>query len=237
MKKFSPEVVSKIKYYVYRLIDPRNGNTFYVGKGKGNRVFAHVNDELACKSHEQEMSEKLGTIRQIRSKGLEVIHVIHRHGLDSKTALEVEAALIDAYPGLTNEIGGNRSDYAPANAQEIEQRYNAEIIKEISEKCIIIKITQHFIDLRGGVYEATRKAWRVRKSRVKKADYVLSVLNGLVVGVFTDLDWREDNIRPDRFSFIGNPAPKNIQKKYIGKIIPLEYTQRGSANPCQYVNC
>ena len=42
---FSQEVSDKLKYYVYRLIDPRNGDTFYVGKGKGNRVFAHANAE------------------------------------------------------------------------------------------------------------------------------------------------------------------------------------------------
>ena len=39
---FPIAVASKLKTYVYRLIDPRNGETFYVGKGKGNRVFAHV---------------------------------------------------------------------------------------------------------------------------------------------------------------------------------------------------
>ena len=30
LNKFSPEVCAELKYYVYRLIDPRNGNTFYV---------------------------------------------------------------------------------------------------------------------------------------------------------------------------------------------------------------
>jgi hypothetical protein len=35
---FPPEVIDRLKWYVYRLVDPRNGETFYVGKGKGNRV-------------------------------------------------------------------------------------------------------------------------------------------------------------------------------------------------------
>jgi hypothetical protein len=35
---FSQSVVEAIRFYVYRLIDPRNGETFHVGKGKGNRV-------------------------------------------------------------------------------------------------------------------------------------------------------------------------------------------------------
>ena len=43
---FTPEVIEQLQYYVYRLIDPRTGNTFYVGKGKGNRLYAHINDAL-----------------------------------------------------------------------------------------------------------------------------------------------------------------------------------------------
>ena len=46
IKKFSNKTISKIGFYVYRLVDPRNGQTFYVGQGKGNCVFQHVLDEL-----------------------------------------------------------------------------------------------------------------------------------------------------------------------------------------------
>lgn len=40
--KFSPEVESKLQYYVYALVDPRTDQIFYVGKGVGNRVFQHI---------------------------------------------------------------------------------------------------------------------------------------------------------------------------------------------------
>ena len=32
---------------MYRLINPRNGESFYAGKGRGNRVFAHANGAIA----------------------------------------------------------------------------------------------------------------------------------------------------------------------------------------------
>ena len=38
------EVQEELGNYVYRLIDPRNGETFYVGKGKGNRIYAHIHE-------------------------------------------------------------------------------------------------------------------------------------------------------------------------------------------------
>ena len=39
---FSTSIIEKLAYYVYCLIDPRDGNIFYVGKGVGNRVFHHA---------------------------------------------------------------------------------------------------------------------------------------------------------------------------------------------------
>ena len=39
MCRFPEEIFETLGYYVYRLIDPRYGNTFYAGGGYGNRVF------------------------------------------------------------------------------------------------------------------------------------------------------------------------------------------------------
>ena len=85
MEYFTNEVIEQLNYYVFRLVDPRNGQTFYVGKGKGNRIFAHVNCELDSyydinyldKNEEQE-NLKYQTIRDITNANLSVINIIHR---------------------------------------------------------------------------------------------------------------------------------------------------------------
>ena len=102
-ESFPSEVEQKLKTYVYRLIDPRNGETFYVGKGKGNRVFAHIRGVEGLE--DDEINNKLKRIRQIQLAGFEVAHVIHRHGMDDATAFEVEAALMDAYRGSPTSPG------------------------------------------------------------------------------------------------------------------------------------
>ena len=47
MQKFSSNTVSALQYYVYGLKYPNTErNYFYIGKGKGNRVFSHVNQKI-----------------------------------------------------------------------------------------------------------------------------------------------------------------------------------------------
>ena len=55
-------------YYVYRLVDPRNGKTFYIGKGSGNRAYVHQAFRDSNKN-----PHKDNTIRKIHSAGLEVV--------------------------------------------------------------------------------------------------------------------------------------------------------------------
>ena len=76
------------------------GETFYVDRGIGNRWYSNIRDELWNDS--DEVGDKLRRIREIRLAGFEVAHVVHRRGMEVGVAKEVEAALIDAYPGLTN---------------------------------------------------------------------------------------------------------------------------------------
>lgn len=236
MNGFSPQVGKRLKHYVYKLIDPRNGQTFYVGRGQGNRVFAHVNDELKPRDNEDELPEKLETIKNIRQAGLEVIHVIHRHGMKKDMAKEVEAALIDATPGLTNVVSGYGSnERGPAHVKELSDRYGREVIASAPQhKFLVIKVKQDVVYERGSLYEAVRWAWVLNPQKARKADYVLAIVEGVCSGVFVAESWEEWK-KPEgtkqRYEFHGCEAPHDVADQYVDKLIPDDLRKPGMANP------
>ncbi|MDF1871556.1 hypothetical protein [Vannielia sp.] len=252
---FPAGVSEKIGNYVYRLIDPRNGETFYVGKGKGNRVFAHAaaRHEKLIDDNDDSISLKFSRIAEIKNAGLEVSYVIHRHDIPDAAILEVEASLIDAFPGLTNVQGGYGSGAkGPMNVIEIIDKYALpEIDVEPEEKLVLININR--LEDRSDVcaiYQQTRLAWRISKSRADAADYILAVVKGVVVGAFVANEWLDathanfpDRVpmggeSPDRKGFNGTPAPKNAWEKFVGdrgKRISIE-GMKHIQNPVRYWN-
>mgnify|MGYP004690875557 FL=1 len=241
--EFSKEAVEQLDYYVYRLIDPRNGQTFYVGKGKGNRVFQHVQgtidyyDGVDPKEHNfDEDPNKMRIIREIREEGLEVIHVIQRWHLTEEEAFEVEAALIDCFPGLTNIQSGHGSEYGICNAYELVKRFNATTYEEPNFGYIIIKVQHWRLDQRAeefgaakARYEATRGCWHNRKPNLTKYPYVFSVTNGIVKAVYKVKEWHD--AWNHRIEFTGEEAENDIWNAFVGKKIPSYYSKKGMASP------
>ena len=236
IESFPPEVAEKLQYYVYRLIDPRNGETFYIGKGKENRVFAHARGDI----EDDSLSEKMSRIRSIHLAGLDVGHVIHRHGLSEKVSFEVEAALIDAYPGITNIMDGHgNSDFGAAHSSEIIKKYSAET-EEFQHKVLLISVNRSALE--SSVYEATRYAWRLSHKKADQAEIILATVQGLIVGAFVADSWLEATIEnfpgkepvEGRYGFIGKEAPSEIQNLYVGKRTPDEYRKKGASNPIKY---
>ncbi|MGC1687722.1 MAG: hypothetical protein WA734_18990 [Candidatus Acidiferrales bacterium] len=237
---FTSEICEQLKYYVYRLIDPRNGETFYVGKGIGNRVFAHVKGEVGVE--DDALTEKLKRIRDIRVDGFEVAHVIHRHGLEQDTAFEVEAALIDAYPEATNLAGGRASDdRGLMHAKQIIERYKAEEVV-FNHKAVLINVNRTAAE-KESIYEAVRYAWKIDPKKAAKAELVLAILQGLIIGVFVADQWlpatstnfpQHSADIPGRWGFIGHEAPDEIACQYLRRRIPDAMRKRGAANPVKY---
>ncbi|MFC1776127.1 hypothetical protein ACFL3I_02145 [Pseudomonadota bacterium] len=77
-----------MKYYVYALLDPRNSEIFYIGKGKGNRLTAHVKEAGDATNN----SPKHKRIRQIEATG----QALRQIYLAKDIAQEGEAFAIEA---------------------------------------------------------------------------------------------------------------------------------------------
>lgn len=232
-QRFREEVCEKLGNYVYRLIDPRNGETFYVGKGKNNRVFDHAEGvpEVAAGDDDQNLGAKLDRIRAIKNAGLTVLHVIHRHEIPDASVFEVEAALIDAYPGLTNIQGGHASSSrGPMNHMELIDKYSLPELTDAPEHALLLininKLEDRFD--RKAIYNLVRYCWRVSKARAEKAEYVLAVVRGVVVGVFKPHKWMNatpenfpdipyaDGSESHRIGFVGEEAPSGVWDMYAG---------------------
>ncbi|MEJ7575623.1 MAG: hypothetical protein WKF74_01305 [Pyrinomonadaceae bacterium] len=253
IQEFPAGVIEKLEYYVYLLIDPETDQVFYVGKGVGNRIFAHLNAAIA----DETPSDKLDKIRAIRAKGLEVNHIVHRHGLTEKEAFEVEAALIDyiTLSELTNQVQGyNSDDRGRMNVAEVIAMYQAPVA-EITEPVILITINRLF---RRGMsaeelYEVTRGKWAIGTRR-NKAKYAFAVNKGIIREVYGIERWLPAQIGDDevnrgwisadavnsevkqrqRWQFEGKIA--DSLKHYVGGSTEM-YAVVGAQNPIRYVNC
>jgi hypothetical protein len=81
-----------VTFYVYELIDPRNNQPFYIGKGSGNRAYYHLS--LNAK-HLNIYKENL--INKIRENNLEPIVNIIKYFENESDAYSLETELIKKY--------------------------------------------------------------------------------------------------------------------------------------------
>lgn len=92
------------------------------------------------------------------------------------------------------------------------------------------------------VYEATHYAWPVKVKRAEKADVVLAVLCGTIVGVFVTKKWMEATAKnfpgrmphPGRYGFVGSAAGQVVRQRYVGRRLSREHRLYG---PVRYVGC
>jgi hypothetical protein len=98
------------KWYVYQLIDPRNNEVFYIGKGTQDRIHEHEKEALkgVC-------SYKCHKINKIRNSGLNIIKKKIAYFCDEEYAYQIEFDLISSTPNLTNVVG--RMEKTPAQYQ------------------------------------------------------------------------------------------------------------------------
>lgn len=155
--------------------------------------------------------------------------------MSRESALEVEAALIDATPGLANVLSGHGSnERGPAHVDQLVDQYGAtEIEFKPIHKLLIIKVKPETVEERG-IYDAVRRSWRVNKQRAEEAKYVLAIVDGICHGVFVVDTWQESKEIPGRYEFRGREAEEAVSTIYKGRRIPDRMRKPGMASPILY---
>ena len=238
---FSQAVIEKLGYYVYFLKDPRNDQVFYIGKGKGNRVFNHLMCAIeADAKNEPGMDTKLEMIRKITGSGHDVLHYILRHGLDEKTAFEIEASLIDflGIDSLSNIQGGYYSgDFGVRSTQEVIAMYEAPELATI-EPILLLNLNKEYRrDMTANeLYEATRKWWTVGQRR-ESVKYAVAHYRGLTREVYRIRYWHPADFKGStRWVFVGDVAEDEIRGDLLYRSIKHLF-KKGEARPFKYHNC
>ncbi len=93
-------------FYVYLLVDPRNDQVFYVGKGKGRRAREHALNERRGAERNLGKSQRL---RDIRLAGVTVEILEVAGGLSERAALRLERQIILAARDRISNVSPGRS--------------------------------------------------------------------------------------------------------------------------------
>lgn len=195
------------KFYVYCLVDPRNGIPFYIGKGTGNRVFHH--EQLALKNSLEKIDDELfsgeiinnlkfDNIMEIKNSGNEIIKYIISFGLTDSESFAAENALINysnlvQKNNLTNLVGGHGSfGYL---VESIEERFGYQRMDEsdinTNDLILAVKIRNGFdlikdenLDYAIGerddnnLKSRTLGEWIIGADKIEQIKYIIGINTG-----------------------------------------------------------
>jgi uncharacterized protein len=236
-------VTRRLGYYVYLLVDPRNNEPFYVGKGKGKRALAHGSEDAN--------EDKAGRIAQLNAMKRPHRIDILVHGIrEEETAFRIEAAVIDLLgpKHLTNLIRGWDSvAHGRRSLNELIAHYSRQEVK-IKEPAVLIRINRLYRSEMSAteLYDATRGVWRIGDKR-ESVKYAFAVYDSIIREVYRIAGWYpagstmstrevEDLKDPERWEFVGTLAEPRIRNKYLNKAVEPKQFPVGAQNPIKYVN-
>lgn len=105
------------EFYVYQLVDPRDGAIFYVGKGKGDRVRHHVRQAKRGRIGNQEKHDR---IIAILADGRIPVEMIVAEFDDEREAIDHEEDLIKFHgiENLTNKKARGTLSVGPTTVED-----------------------------------------------------------------------------------------------------------------------
>lgn len=114
----------------------------------------------------------------------------------------------------------------------------------IEHRTLLVSVKNTATDksTRQKIYEAARYAWFVKIERVQRAEIVLAILHGVIVGAFVPDRWMEATARnfpghepdPGRYGFVGSFAKQDVWQRYVGRRLAQDNRLYG---PIRYIGC
>jgi hypothetical protein len=255
IRRWRPGVAEKLSYYVYLLIDPRNEKPFYVGKGIGDRCFAHIDEARKTEKDSSGDYPKLKTIREIEKHGQVRIDLL-RWGLEGpegeQTAFAIEAAAIDLLRlDLDVRASGLTRGKGRISAREVDITLGATPANfDPDHRLMLVRVARQFrVDMdEEALYVATRQWWVIGAERMKlgtsrSPEWALAVYRGVVRAVYRIERWRPPSAKQivaepqlkGRWAFTGKLDPE-LTKRYVGSDVSAKLPL-SAQNPIRYVNC
>lgn len=235
-------------WYVYALVEPEPAKSiFYIGKGKNQRPSDHIKEAINAVKKGANLTDKQRKIIEILDARKKVQFVILRSGLTDLEAYELEGMMIDflnwgdydfgGIAQLINIQNGHHNDTnGIMNLEELGYMFGApEAEVKDDDKIIAININESYNLAKRNVYNAVRESWHVSLPHARRADYVVAVYHGIVLGIYNNVSWRYvPGSSPSRYCFEAEEVKAgNIYERLIHKEWPNKY-KFGSGNPIRY---
>lgn len=220
---FSQTVQDALGHYVYALVDPRNKEIFYVGKGLHESVF-ELEDHVV-KAQKSGMTNGLkpqeSRILEILAQGFDVDYYVLRHGLfdaDRYEAADVASTvesvvndlltcgLVQGHKLCNIASGHDQSCKGIMHVKEVIALYDHPVLSLLPDtNAVIVRLHQKYAKSLSAqdLYEITRKRWVMNLERAKKVTHVLGAYFGRVVSVIEVEKVERDVVEPSRVAFEG----------------------------------
>ena len=231
--------------YVYALVEPEPAKRiFYIGKGKNQRPSDHIREAISAARKEANLTDKQRKIIEILDARKKVQFVILRSGLTDHEAYELEGMMINFLNRSDYDFGGiaqllniqNGHHNDTNGIMNLGYMFGApEAEVNDKEKIIAISINESYNLAKRNVYNAVRESWHVSLPHARRADYVVAVYHGIVLGIYNNVLWKYvPGSSPSRYCFEAEEVKtSNIYERLFHKEWPNEY-KFGSGNPIRY---
>lgn len=155
-------------YYVYGLVDPRNNQVFYVGKGCKNRWVNHMTEKSLLDG-----SHKSNVIKKIHNDNLLVGVVFLEKNIESEqTAYDIEEQYIRRY-GLIKNGGCLTNVCINSNPPNHKGKTYEEIYGEKAEHQ---RVRRKMLQIQAGGWFGGRRHSEISKEKISKAS--TGLMNG-----------------------------------------------------------